>query len=534
MTVRTAAPGTATARPTWRTVAIPSEHGGWGLTGEPILLGLLLAFSWPGLAIGLAAMLAFLARTPLKLAMVDRRRDRELERSALARRIGGAELVAIAALGASALLGAGGQWLVPVAVALPLFAVELWFDVRSRGRRLVPELCGAVGMGAVAAAIVIAGDGSVRLGGRGVADPGGSVDRGDPVHPDPDRPAAPWLGEHSIERSVPAAGADDRGSRDGHRSRRARRIDRRRGNQRPAPPVGASLAGAAGESPGSSADGARLRPRGRYSDRSWTGMNTIGIEMTLGAIVTTTLPRWLANSNGASSTTAAAETVTLGQACRDAGLDAVVVAAELTSSIGDDGPASWSQLDVADLVDTSGRDPPPIPVGRAAAPAGAARQGRRRPRRPAPELHEIARCFRAIRADIEPHLVKEERVLFPAIGQLATSSTAPTFGFGSIGSPISAMLCDHDEFGALLRQLRASTSDFTVPDDGCASYTRAVRGARTARGRHSPARSQGEQRAVPTGRRCSRSVAARDRPPAVTRRRRRRRSGRVRRGSPRA
>ena len=163
MTVRTAAPGTATARPTWRTVAIPSEHGGWGLTGEPILLGLLLAFSWPGLAIGLAAMLAFLARTPLKLAMVDRRRDRELERSALARRIGGAELVAVAALGASALLGAGGQWLVPVAVALPLFAVELWFDVRSRGRRLVPELCGAVGMGAVAAAIVIAGDGSARL-----------------------------------------------------------------------------------------------------------------------------------------------------------------------------------------------------------------------------------------------------------------------------------------------------------------------------------------------------------------------------------
>ena len=69
-------------------------------------------------------MLAFLARTPLKLAMVDRRRDRELERSSLARRLGAVEVVAIAALGALALLGAGGQWLVPVAVALPLFAVE--------------------------------------------------------------------------------------------------------------------------------------------------------------------------------------------------------------------------------------------------------------------------------------------------------------------------------------------------------------------------------------------------------------------------
>jgi hypothetical protein len=163
MNVRTAARSVAATRPTWRAVAVPSEHGGWGLTGEPILLGLLLAFSWAGVAIGGAAMLAFLARTPLKLAMVDRRRHRELGRSTLARRIGLAELVAIAALGAVALLVAGWHWLVAVAAALPLFVVELWYDARSRGRRLVPELCGAIGMGAIASAIVVAGDGSVRL-----------------------------------------------------------------------------------------------------------------------------------------------------------------------------------------------------------------------------------------------------------------------------------------------------------------------------------------------------------------------------------
>ncbi|RLE22124.1 MAG: hypothetical protein DRJ50_08160, partial [Actinobacteria bacterium] len=51
-------------RSPWRSVAIPSEHGGWGLTGEPILLGLLLAFSWAGAAVGAAALLAFLVRTP--------------------------------------------------------------------------------------------------------------------------------------------------------------------------------------------------------------------------------------------------------------------------------------------------------------------------------------------------------------------------------------------------------------------------------------------------------------------------------------
>ena len=163
MSVRTVPARPADTRSPWSSVAIPAEHGGWGLTAEPIVLGLLLAFSWPGVAIGAAALLSFLARTPVKLAMVDRRRGRELERSVLARRLGALEFVVIAALGAAALAAAGWHWLVPVALAVPLFAVELWFDVRSRGRRLVPELCGAVGMGAVAAAVVIAGDGDVVL-----------------------------------------------------------------------------------------------------------------------------------------------------------------------------------------------------------------------------------------------------------------------------------------------------------------------------------------------------------------------------------
>ena len=58
---------------------------------------------------------------------------------------------------------AGVEWIVPFALALPLFAVELWFDARSRGRRLVPELCGALGITAAVAAIVVAGGDSARL-----------------------------------------------------------------------------------------------------------------------------------------------------------------------------------------------------------------------------------------------------------------------------------------------------------------------------------------------------------------------------------
>ena len=40
--------------------------------------------------------------------------------------------------------------------------------------------------------------------------------------------------------------------------------------------------------------------------------------------------------------------------------------------------------------------------------------------------------FSSIRADIEPHLAKEEQVLFPAIQQLADASEELMFEFGSI------------------------------------------------------------------------------------------------------
>jgi len=153
----------APARATWRAVVVPSEHGGWGLTLEPALLGMLVAPSVAGAALAIAAFLAFVLRTPLKVVLVDRHRHRELERDHFARRVVAAELTVLLAMIAIAIADAGLDWVVPFAVALPLFAVELWFDSRSRSRRLVPELCGAVGICAVAASIALAGGESAAL-----------------------------------------------------------------------------------------------------------------------------------------------------------------------------------------------------------------------------------------------------------------------------------------------------------------------------------------------------------------------------------
>jgi hypothetical protein len=144
------------ARSAWRAVAVPSEHGGWGLTVEPVLLGLLVAPSMAGAALAAGAFVAFVVRTPLKLVLVDRWRGRWLPRTRLASAIAGIELAVLGALAVVAGLAAGWAWIVPVAVAGPLVAVELWFDMRSRGRRLVPELAGAIGIGSAAAAIAVA------------------------------------------------------------------------------------------------------------------------------------------------------------------------------------------------------------------------------------------------------------------------------------------------------------------------------------------------------------------------------------------
>ncbi len=68
------------ARVRLRSVALPVEHGGWGLLLEPIALGLLVAPSLAGFCLSVAAAGAFLARHPLKLVMADRQRRRRLPR----------------------------------------------------------------------------------------------------------------------------------------------------------------------------------------------------------------------------------------------------------------------------------------------------------------------------------------------------------------------------------------------------------------------------------------------------------------------
>jgi hypothetical protein len=143
-------------RSTIRSVVIPTEHGGWGLTLEPAILGLLVAPSAAGICLAAGALMAFVLRTPLKIVLVDLRRTRRLPRTRVAEQVVAVEVVVFISLVAVAIVTTREPLWIPAAIALPLVALELWFDMRSRSRRLVPELAGAIGISAVVAMIVLA------------------------------------------------------------------------------------------------------------------------------------------------------------------------------------------------------------------------------------------------------------------------------------------------------------------------------------------------------------------------------------------
>lgn len=82
--------------------------------------------------------------------------------------------------------------------------------------------------------------------------------------------------------------------------------------------------------------------------------------------------------------------------------------------------------------------------------------------------------FARLRSELEMHMHKEERILFPAI--LADESAAdageplPPSPFGTINNPIRMMEMEHEDAGQALAEIRRITRDFEVPDYACVTF----------------------------------------------------------------
>lgn len=87
-----------------------------------------------------------------------------------------------------------------------------------------------------------------------------------------------------------------------------------------------------------------------------------------------------------------------------------------------------------------------------------------------PELCDLESTFRELCAELIPHMMKEEKILFPAIRRMETVDPQTNNPFGSVQNPINMMEHEHDNAGNALRKLRELTNDFIVPANACTSY----------------------------------------------------------------
>jgi len=161
------------------------------------------------------------------------------------------------------------------------------------------------------------------------------------------------------------------------------------------------------------------------------------------------------------------------QACRERELDPDTIGAELTQADSTQSPPDeprWTRVSLTELCDHiesthhafMHREMPRLET---MAEKVVAAHGEKYPATKA-----LLHVFLALRAEIDYHLMKEERILFPMIRQLEASNATPQFHCGSLSNPISVMEHEHDTAGGALRKLRELTNDYTPPPDACNTW----------------------------------------------------------------
>lgn len=138
-----------------KSVALPAEHGGWGFLLEPVLLGLLVAPSVSGLWLSLAAVGIFLLHQPLKITLKDRLKGKRYARTVFAERFAlGYALLAVSGLMLT-LVNAQHHFWQPIILVLPFALVQTTYEIRNEGREWIPEISGALALGAIAPTIAL-------------------------------------------------------------------------------------------------------------------------------------------------------------------------------------------------------------------------------------------------------------------------------------------------------------------------------------------------------------------------------------------
>jgi len=87
-----------------------------------------------------------------------------------------------------------------------------------------------------------------------------------------------------------------------------------------------------------------------------------------------------------------------------------------------------------------------------------------------PRLADVRNAFVALKAELADHMMKEERILFPMVRQLQTSTSMPDFHCGSVSNPIRQMELEHDHAGNALAVMNQATDGYQPPQWACNTY----------------------------------------------------------------
>jgi regulator of cell morphogenesis and NO signaling len=85
-----------------------------------------------------------------------------------------------------------------------------------------------------------------------------------------------------------------------------------------------------------------------------------------------------------------------------------------------------------------------------------------------PELLKVYELFYELKKELLEHMAKEEEVVFPLIKKLANGTVENR---EEAINMIVELEKEHDHAGAILKELRSVTSDFSLPLDACGTYT---------------------------------------------------------------
>ena len=86
-----------------------------------------------------------------------------------------------------------------------------------------------------------------------------------------------------------------------------------------------------------------------------------------------------------------------------------------------------------------------------------------------PYMKEVYLLLSEVKDDMEQHMLKEEKTLFPRIKLLelnAQQSTQPEY----LQAPINVMEAEHDHAGTLLQRIRELTNNYTADEGMCTTF----------------------------------------------------------------